>query len=40
MIAQHLAGWGAGIEVEGPGPVKAELARIGRELRERYGDGG
>ena len=36
MIAQHLAGWGATIEVEGPESVRAELARIGSELADRY----
>lgn len=36
MIAQHLAGWGALIEVEDSAPLRAELARIGRELAERY----
>jgi predicted DNA-binding transcriptional regulator YafY len=37
MIAQHLAGWGATIEVVESEPVKAELARIGAELSGRYG---
>lgn len=36
MIAQQLAGWGAEVEVLGPGSVRAELARIGRELVTRY----
>jgi len=36
MVAQPLAGWGAGLEVEGPPEVCAELARLGRELVERY----
>jgi predicted DNA-binding transcriptional regulator YafY len=36
MIAQHLAGWGALVEVEESTPVRAELARIGSELAERY----
>ncbi|MEU8379859.1 WYL domain-containing protein [Streptosporangium sp. NPDC048865] len=36
MIAQQLAGWGAGIEVEESEPVRAELARLGSELVERY----
>ena len=31
-IARQLAGWGAQIEVAGPPEVRAELARIGREL--------
>ncbi|MEV4320133.1 WYL domain-containing protein [Actinocrispum sp. NPDC049592] len=35
-IAQHLAGWGALVEVIDSGPVKAELARLGRELVDRY----
>jgi predicted DNA-binding transcriptional regulator YafY len=35
-IAQHLAGWGAIIEVVAPESVRAELARIGSELAERY----
>jgi predicted DNA-binding transcriptional regulator YafY len=37
MIAQHLAGWGAGLEVVEPSTVRAELERIGRELVGRYG---
>ncbi|MER6828736.1 YafY family protein [Streptosporangium sp. NPDC000563] len=36
MIAQQLAGWGAAVEVEEPDPVRAELARLGSELTERY----
>ncbi|MEV7098819.1 WYL domain-containing protein [Amycolatopsis sp. NPDC051045] len=36
MIAQELAGWGALVEVEGPEPVRAELARLGAELVARY----
>ena len=36
MIAQHLAGWGALIEVEESDEVRAELARLGSELVERY----
>lgn len=35
-IAQNLAGWGAMIDVVEPGPVRAELARIGAELSARY----
>ncbi|PRY10789.1 helix-turn-helix transcriptional regulator [Kineococcus rhizosphaerae] len=35
-LARTLAGWGAGIEVEGPASVRAELGRIGRELVQRY----
>lgn len=31
-IAQHLAGWGAMVEVVDSEPVKAELARLGTEL--------
>jgi predicted DNA-binding transcriptional regulator YafY len=38
MIAQHLAGWGGSIEVTGPPEVQAELARLGRELADRYAD--
>lgn len=36
MIAQHLAGWGGTIEVVDPPSVQAELARLGRELTNRY----
>lgn len=36
MIAQDLAGWGALVEVVEPASVRAELARIGSELAERY----
>jgi predicted DNA-binding transcriptional regulator YafY len=36
MIAQHLAGWGALVEVLSPPSVQAELARLGRELVMRY----
>lgn len=39
MIAQQLAGWGASIEVLGPPEVRAELARLGAELLDRYGPG-
>ena len=35
-IARHLAGWGAMIEVVEPRSVRAELARIGTELADRY----
>jgi predicted DNA-binding transcriptional regulator YafY len=35
-IAQELAGWGALVEVLQPESVKAELARLGSELVERY----
>ncbi|WP_039796742.1 helix-turn-helix transcriptional regulator [Nocardia araoensis] len=37
MLAQQLAGWGASIEVIDPPEVRAELARLGSELLERYG---
>ena len=37
MIAQHLAGWGALLELEESDEVRAELARLGGELVERYG---
>ena len=36
MIAQHLAGWGALIDVVDSPLVRSELARIGAELAERY----
>lgn len=36
MVAQNLAGWGAIVEVEGPESVRAELARLGAELVEKY----
>jgi predicted DNA-binding transcriptional regulator YafY len=36
MVAQPLAGWGAGLDVEGPPEVQAELARLGQELVDRY----
>ena len=36
MIAQHLAGWGGSIDVVDPPSVQAELARLGRELADRY----
>lgn len=35
-IAQRLAGWGGRLELVGSEPVRAELARIGAELAERY----
>jgi hypothetical protein len=35
-LARHLAGWGALVDVEEPDEVRAELARIGRELVARY----
>lgn len=37
MIAQHLAGWGGGIEVLDPPSVQDELARVGAALVARYG---
>lgn len=37
-IAEHLAGWGALVEVVEPVEVREHLARIGRELVHRYGD--
>ncbi|MGV9294129.1 helix-turn-helix transcriptional regulator [Amycolatopsis sp. NPDC003676] len=36
-IAEQLAGWGDMVEVVEPESVRAELARIGRELSARYG---
>ena len=36
MVAQQLAGWGSGLEVEGPVEVQMELARLGQELVDRY----
>ncbi|MGW4119968.1 helix-turn-helix transcriptional regulator [Nocardia sp. NPDC004711] len=36
MIAQQLAGWGAALEVIEPESVRAELARLGAELAQRY----
>jgi predicted DNA-binding transcriptional regulator YafY len=35
-IAEHLAGWGATVEVVEPESVRAELARLGAELTARY----
>jgi predicted DNA-binding transcriptional regulator YafY len=35
-LARHLAGWGPDLEVTGPDEVRAELARLGRSLVERY----
>ncbi|MET0693920.1 MAG: WYL domain-containing protein [Propionibacteriaceae bacterium] len=35
MVAQHLAGWGAAIEVVEPSSVRDELSRIGHELLTR-----
>ncbi len=35
-VAQQLAGWGGRLELVGSEPVRAELARIGAELAERY----
>jgi predicted DNA-binding transcriptional regulator YafY len=39
MIAQQLAGWGAALEVVEPESVRAELARLGAELVQRYRTG-
>ncbi len=36
-IAEQLAGWGDTVEVIEPSSVRAELARIGAELTDRYG---
>jgi predicted DNA-binding transcriptional regulator YafY len=36
MIAEHIAGWGAHLEVLEPTSVRTELARIGNELTQRY----
>jgi predicted DNA-binding transcriptional regulator YafY len=36
MIAVRLAGFGSTVEVVGPDAVRAELARIGGELRDSY----
>jgi predicted DNA-binding transcriptional regulator YafY len=36
MIAERLAGWGAMVDVVEPAEVRDELARIGRQLVERY----
>ena len=38
-IAETIAGWGAAVEVLEPDSVRAELARIGSELVQRYGHG-
>jgi hypothetical protein len=35
-IARNLAGWGGLVDVVEPETVRAELARIGSELAERY----
>jgi predicted DNA-binding transcriptional regulator YafY len=37
MIAERLAGWAASVEVVEPAAVRHELARIGRQLVDRYG---
>jgi predicted DNA-binding transcriptional regulator YafY len=37
-LAGELAGFGRWVEVLDPGEVREELARIGDELRERYGE--
>ena len=39
-IAEHLAGWGALIEVLEPDEVRDHLLRVGRELVQRYGASG
>jgi predicted DNA-binding transcriptional regulator YafY len=36
MIAERIAGWGAALEVVAPREVREALARIGRQLVERY----
>jgi predicted DNA-binding transcriptional regulator YafY len=36
MVARHLAGWGATVELLDDGPVRDELVRISRELATRY----
>ena len=38
VIAQHLAGWGAALEVLDPPEVRAHLERLGRELAQLYLD--
>lgn len=38
MIAEHLAGWGAIVDVIEPAEVRAELLRISRELAAWYVD--
>ncbi len=38
MLARQLAGWAPEIDVQGPPSVRAELAKIGRHLSERYAD--
>ncbi|GIE94517.1 helix-turn-helix transcriptional regulator [Paractinoplanes rishiriensis] len=35
-IARTLSGWGAGVQVQNPAEVRAELARIGAELTALY----
>ncbi|MGH2382144.1 MAG: helix-turn-helix transcriptional regulator [Candidatus Limnocylindria bacterium] len=35
-LADHLAGWGGDVEVVGPASVRQAMARIGRELVDRY----
>lgn len=37
VVAQHLAAWGNLVEVLDPPEVRGHLARLGRELSERYG---
>ena len=36
MLARQVAGWAPEIDVQGPPSVRAELARIGQELADRY----
>lgn len=36
-LAEQLAGWSGTVHVVGPPEVRAELARLGRDLVERYG---
>lgn len=38
-VAEHLAGFGAAVEVLEPADVRAELATLGAELVARYGMG-
>ncbi|WP_456847494.1 helix-turn-helix transcriptional regulator [Cellulomonas sp. P5_C6] len=38
-VAEHLAGFGASVEVLEPASVRAELAALGAELVARYGAG-
>lgn len=38
MLARQVAGWAPEIDVQGPPSVRAELAEIGRDLADRYGN--